>query len=244
MGGVKITNISKKLTVFTVILFFFSLSFSTAQTNASDSQNTNNEVISENSPEENPESKSVESSFDEKSYTYSASGNSEGSQDYSVNGVWVFFRMIIVLAAVVAVIWLLFKFVRKNTGVTSDEKNPFLRNVFSVNLGLNKSVQIVTLVDKAYIVGVCDGNISLIDKLDPEKDKQLISAINLYYDTHAKDNKPKTFEELFNLFMPSKNRKNAQNSSSKENGTVYDQSTSEIMDRLKNLHFKDDNEEK
>ena len=44
--------------------------------------------------------------------------------------------------------------------------------------------------------------------------------------------------------MASKNIKNAQNSSSKENGTVYDQSTSEIMDRLKNLHFKDDNEEK
>ena len=133
------------------------------------------------------------------------STNEEVAQQRSTNTGWLFFRMILVLLVVVACIYAVFYFVKKSTNPTN-ETDSFLKKVASITLSPGKSVQVITLQDHCYILGVSDSNVQLISELD---DKDLIDAMNLDADKEssgsAKDFasilatamglKKKTFEE-------------------------------------------------
>ena len=124
-------------------------------------------------------------------------GGSSGS------GLWVFVRMILVLGLVLGLIYLLYRFLRKNSYIASDD-DKFLRRAASISLGPGKSVQIVTLIDKAYLVGVSENSINLISEIE---DKELINALNLYADKTQAASKPKNFSEILDLFMPGSSKK-------------------------------------
>lgn len=166
-------------------------------------------------------------------------------QNGGTSGIFVFLRMILVLAIVVGAIYLAFRFFKKTVNPTG-EKDPFLRKVSSVPLAVGKSVQIVTLIDKAYMIGVSDNGVNLIDKID---DKELINAMNLYADKMDSTSKPKNFAEVLELFMPSKeNVKSSSSDMSAASGTgaksklnslfgkksAYDADTMELINSLKN----------
>nr|WP_246428868.1 flagellar biosynthetic protein FliO [Treponema rectale] len=108
---------------------------------------------------------------------------------------------------------------------SASSDDPFLRNVSSISLGLGKSVQIITLIDKAYIVGVSESGVSLIDKID---DRELINAMNLYNDKHADVKKPRSFAEILDIFLPPKKKDTSSDES------VFSSSTEEILEQLKN----------
>jgi flagellar protein FliO/FliZ len=113
--------------------------------------------------------------------------------------------MILVLLVVVGCIYAVFYFVKKSTNPTN-ETDSFLKKVASITLSPGKSVQVITLQDHCYILGVSDSNVQLISELD---DKDLIDAMNLEADKESSGSvkdfasilatamglKKKTFEE-------------------------------------------------
>ena len=58
-------------------------------------------------------------------------------------------------------------------------------------------MEVVTLIDKAYIVGVTDSQINLLGEIN---DKELIQAMNLQADKNQKTSKPVNFSELLDMF--------------------------------------------
>ncbi len=112
--------------------------------------------------------------------------------------VWAFVKMIIVLLVVLACIYGVFFLFKKNARV-ANSSDPFLRRVSSISLSPGKSVQIVTLLDKAYLIGVTDNSINLLGQVD---DKELVDSMNLYADKNDNTSKPRTFADVLDLFMP------------------------------------------
>lgn len=132
---------------------------------------------------------------------------SDGDGDAAASplGIGVYIRMILVLAVVVALIYVLFRFIKANTrGDSLLSDDTYLRRVASLSLGTGKSVQVVTLVDNAYLIGVSDNSVNLISIIE---DKELINAMNLSADKRDKVSRPKSFSDVLELFMPSASRR-------------------------------------
>ena len=111
---------------------------------------------------------------------------------------WTFIKMILFLCLVVAAIYAVMWFFKKKVNNTKSDDN-FLRRVSSLNIGPGKSVEIVTLLDNAYILGVTDSNINVIDQIE---DKELIEALNLNFDKNQNVKKPMNFADVLDIFMP------------------------------------------
>jgi flagellar protein FliO/FliZ len=135
--------------------------------------------------------------------------------------IWIFIRMIFVLAVVIACIYGLF-FLMKRGMRTGQASDPFLRKVSQISLGTGKSVQIVTLLDHAYIIGVTDTSVSLLGQVD---DKELIDSMNLYTDKNAHTRKPRTFADVLDIFMPNGPREPGK--------TIFGESAQKAADGLK-----------
>lgn len=147
----------------------------------------------------------------------------------SPNGVWVFIRMILVLALVILIIWLVFKLMKKNMAPGTDN-DPFLRKVSQVTVSPGKTVQIVTLLDHAYLIGVGEDSINLLGTID---DKELIDAMNLYADKHSNTTKPRSFADILDIFMPNGPRSKEKPAAPKTTKKVYDGSTEQVLNMLK-----------
>ena len=83
------------------------------------------------------------------------------------------------LLLVVACVYGVFYFVKKNTN-TDNQTDAFLKKVASINLAPGKSVQVITIQNHCYVLGVSDSSVQLISELD---DKDLIDAMNLKADS-------------------------------------------------------------
>lgn len=134
----------------------------------------------------------------------------------SPSTVWLFVKMILVLGCIIAVIYALMLFFKKRSNLSKSDDD-YLRRVSSLNLSPGKSIEIITLLDQAYILGVTDGGINLIDEV---KDKELISALNLNFDNKQNVTKPMNFNDVLEMFV-SKNKKK----------DIY----SDIKDNVRNL---------
>jgi len=110
---------------------------------------------------------------------------------------WLLIKMIFALAVVAGIAYLVIRMLKKNMK-TANDSDPFLRKVSSIALGQGKSVQIVTIQENAYVLGVTDSNITLLGTLD---DKQLINAMNVYNDRNENVTKPRSFAEVLDMFM-------------------------------------------
>ena len=126
--------------------------------------------------------------------TPAQAGSGTPTNNNSNNTLWStispFVNMILVLIAVIAciygIVWLLKKSMRPGA-----ENDPYLKKTASITLSPGKSVQIVTLQDKAYLLGVSDSSITLISEIE---DKELIDAMNL--NTPVAGKKPASFASL------------------------------------------------
>lgn len=81
--------------------------------------------------------------------------------------IWVIFALLLVIGLIVFVIKLLSK---RNRGWGA---NRALRSLGGIPLGQNKSLQVVELSGRVYIVGVGD-SVSLLDKIDDPVEAQMI----------------------------------------------------------------------
>lgn len=141
----------------------------------------------------------AEASVEDSLGYFSEEGDTAGSAaERPTSGVWIFVRMILVLAVIIAAIYLLFRFMRKSMGVEpASADDIFLRKVSFISLGGSKSVQIVSLWNKAYVLGVSDEGVTLISEID---DREMIDAMNRYADMNDTEKKPRTFEEILDIF--------------------------------------------
>ncbi len=129
------------------------------------------------------------------------SENSTTAQTYKgPSTVGMFVRMIVVLIIVVGLIYGVFWFIKKKTNIvkTDDE---YLRRAAYINIAPGKSVEVITLIDKAYLIGVTEDNITMLGEID---DKELISAMNLSADKKNNTKKPATFADVLDMFLVKK----------------------------------------
>ena len=113
-------------------------------------------------------------------------------------------KTIVALLLVVAAIYGIMLFFKKKNNVAKSDDD-FLRRVSSLTFAPGKSVEIVTLLDHAYILGVTDSNINLLGQVE---DKELIEAMNLNFDKKQNVKKPMNFSDVLDIFMPRGPRNN------------------------------------
>lgn len=112
----------------------------------------------------------------------------------------MFVRMILVLIIVVALIYGTLWFIKKKTNVvkTDDE---YLRRAAYINIAPGKTVEVITLIDKAYLIGVTEDNITMLGEIH---DDELIKAMNLSADKKNNTKKPATFSDVLDMFLVKK----------------------------------------
>ncbi|WP_178843593.1 FliO/MopB family protein [uncultured Treponema sp.] len=144
----------------------------------------------------------------------------------ALSTVWIFVKMIFALAVVIGISWGIFHFLKKSIKSENDS-DPFLRKVSQLTLSPGKSVQVITLQDNAFLIGVSDEQINLIGKIE---DKELVNAMNLYADTNSKVEKPRSFREILDIFMPG--------SSKEPEVNIYEENLSNPVEEIKKQREK------
>ncbi len=139
--------------------------------------------------------------------TDTGSSASSSSSSSTTSTFWLFVRMIVVLAIVIGIIYLIVWLLKKSMdpGIQEDE---YLKKTASLTLAPGKSVQVITLGDQAWVLGVSEENVSLISEIH---DKELIDAMNI----HAEPNnskKPLDFASMLANLSGSKKRPSFSNS--------------------------------
>ena len=109
-------------------------------------------------------------------------------------------RMIVVLIIVIGLIYGVLWFIKKKTNIvkTDDE---YLRRAAYINIAPGKTVEVITLIDKAYLIGVTEDNITLLGEIH---DDELIKAMNLTADKKNNTKKPANFSEVLDMFLVKK----------------------------------------
>lgn len=170
---------------------FLLLSFSFLNAQQSTSTNQKDNIVSEQSIILNPQTDAV--------------SQENANDEYKpASTIGVFVRMIIVLIVVVLLIYAFFWFVKRKTNNNLKTDDDYLRRVAYLNIAPGKTVEVITLIDKAYLIGVTEDNINLLGEID---DKELITAMNLNSDKKANIKKPATFNEVLELFLQKGSKK-------------------------------------
>jgi len=115
--------------------------------------------------------------------------------DTQSSTLWLFVRMILALVLVIALIYGIV-FVLKKGFLPRESENPYLKKVASLTLAPGKTVQVITMPDKAWVVGVSDSGINLIGEIT---DKDLVNQMILEAEK-APTSSPKDFASILSTF--------------------------------------------
>lgn len=131
------------------------------------------------------------------------------SQEYTQNQAsqstfMLFLKMVISLAVVLGLAYLAVRFLKRGAKISSSD-DPFLRHVSHLPLSSNRSVDVVTILDHAYILGVSDNAVNLIGQIE---DEELVNSMNLYADKNDNSRRPRSFDDILSIFMPGGSAKN------------------------------------
>lgn len=122
----------------------------------------------------------------------------------STSTIGALVRMIIVLIIVLGLIYGVLYFIKKKTNVVKNEDD-YLRRAAYLNIAPGKTVEVITLINKAYLIGVTEDNITMLGEID---DEELISAMNLNADKKNNTKKPVSFTEVLDTFLVKSKKKN------------------------------------
>ncbi len=142
----------------------------------------------------------AETSLTEESIVFTDDAATDNQNTTSYKGpstIGMFVRMIIVLIIVVGLIYGVLWFIKKKTNVvkTDDE---YLRRAAYINIAPGKTVEVITLIDKAYLIGVTEDSITMLGEIH---DDELIKAMNLSADKKNNTKKPATFADVLDMFL-------------------------------------------
>lgn len=166
------------------ILFFASVFCIYSQNNRSEKTQGNQSVTESQ----------ISLNFDDAAGTDS---NNLTTQNKRPSTVLTFVRMIVALITVIALIYGVLWFVKKKTNVvkTDDE---YLRRAAYINIAPGKTIEVITLIDKAYLIGVTEDSITMLGEID---DDELIKAMNLTADKKTNIKKATSFSEVLDMFL-------------------------------------------
>ncbi len=183
-----------KITLAFLCAFSLFLGLARAQANSSNDSNVSNAAVSAGASLPDESTLTIGD-------TLSPSG-ADAERPKPASTVWVFFRMIFVLIVVVVCIYLVMNFMRKKMGGSIADDDTFLRKVAQVTVSPGKTVQIVTLLEHAYLIGVTDNSIDLLGEIN---DKELVDAMNLNADRNQNAARARNFGDVLSLFLNPKN---------------------------------------
>ncbi len=97
-------------------------------------------------------------------------------------GIWDFIKMILATVFVVVLIYFLFKFLNKKN--REYQHTALMQNLGGIKVGANRSVQIIKIGDRVFIIGVGE-NVNLIKELNSEDVQLLLTKYNDYLENLA-----------------------------------------------------------
>lgn len=199
-----------------ILLAFSCLNGIYAQKENDSSKDETEIIISNESQTQNPE----------KQFVFNTDSGQDVNQVKRPNTFLMFLRMVLVLAIVVACIYLVMNFMKKSVTGDSDTDDVYLRKVAQLTLSPGKTVQVVTLLDKGYMLGVSDSSVNLITEIT---DKELVDAMNLSADKAEKSRKARNFGEVLEMFMPSK----SSHTTSATQTNIYSEASDDVKEFVK-----------
>jgi flagellar biogenesis protein FliO len=113
---------------------------------------------------------------------------------------WDFVRMLIILAAVVLVIYLLFWLLRRGAGKKIQE-NDLIRVLGSRGLAGNRALHLVEVGTSVYLVGASDGGVQLIAEVT---DKESLDSVRLKAAEQPPGSRHTFPQVLAEIFRPAK----------------------------------------
>lgn len=84
-------------------------------------------------------------------------------------------RMVVVLGLVIAVIYGLYALLRRSARPRTQD-DPYLRVLASVQLGAGRNLHVVSLGDRAWLLGSTDSSVSLVSEVN---DRELVDTLTL-----------------------------------------------------------------
>ena len=174
---------------FCIVLVLFISQISLYAQNA-DSNQQDNVSLAES------QANQVQPSSDSQGWNWSSGNYEQNQQSPSTFGLFV--RMVFALLVVLALAYVAVRFLKRSTKL-SDSDDPFLRHVSHLSLSASRSVDVVTILDHAYILGVSDNAVNLIGHID---DKELVDSMNLYADKNDSKKRPRSFDDILEIFIP------------------------------------------
>ncbi len=133
----------------------------------------------------------------------------------SPSTVWMFVRMIVVLALVIACIYGLVYLLRRSSQ-KGQVSGPYIKKAASLTLAPGKSVHVITVGSQGFLVGVADSSVTLISEI---RDQELIDAMNLDAEK-VPQAKARDFASLLGSFLPGNGGRGSQMSDgSREDGS-------------------------
>jgi flagellar protein FliO/FliZ len=149
---------------FILFIFLVFCFFPLAAQNSAQPQGT---LMEENAVQQN-------SSVNESDFSFDISDETETIKAPGTAGL--IFRVIIVLALVVACIYAVFHFMKKSVNPAGITEDDYLKKVASLSVAPGKAVHVVTINRHAYVIGTAENSISLIAELN---DDELVDAMNV-----------------------------------------------------------------
>jgi len=144
------------------------------------------EVLSEDeaAPEEQAQTRDPRAGERELFLNGNNAENPSPSEITAGPSIWTFVRMLLVLALAAAAVYGIVFFI-KRTSRKKDTEDPFLKVLANTHLGFNRYAHIVSVGDRAWLLGSSDGGVSLIGEID---DKDVINAMLLEDSTKSERN--------------------------------------------------------
>ncbi|MBP5402501.1 MAG: flagellar biosynthetic protein FliO [Treponema sp.] len=202
--------------IFIILLSVMCVNLFYAQQVEPESKSESEFVLTDNSQKENPE----------KNFVFTNENLNAENTIKKTSSVWLFIRMILVLGVVVVCIYFVMNFMKKSVTGDSDSGDVYLRKVAQITLSPGKTVQVVTLLDKGYMLGVSESAVNLITEID---DKELISAMNISADKESRTRKARNFGEVLEMFMPSK----SSHTTSATQDNIYSEASNDVKEFVK-----------
>lgn len=141
-----------------------------------------------------------------------------------VSSTWMFltafFKLVLATTAIVAIIYFGARIISEKRKRSQSSQNTQTLGVHA--LGQNKTLQIIRVGKKIYVIGVGD-NINLIKELSEEEGTEFFADMEESYDTDASNNSmPSQFENIFKKKLTElKDRKNSLQHDQRENEREY-----------------------
>ncbi|RHW39634.1 flagellar protein [Lysinibacillus yapensis] len=118
-------------------------------------------------------------------------------------GIWDYLKMLLTLVFVLALLIFVLKFLSKKSA--SYQQNSVIRNIGGISVGSQKSIQLLHIGDKLYIVGVGE-DVQLIKEInDPTEVQDLLDT---YQEKQTMATSPYIMELLNKLKSPNKEESN------------------------------------